>query len=59
MCHYAQLTVSETPAAVIVVILYEPLVAVDCVTPPLKVAVYPDKYLIIKRPLPPAAGNPD
>jgi hypothetical protein len=39
MRHYAQLTVSETPAAVIVVILYPPLLAVEEVTPPLKAAV--------------------
>jgi hypothetical protein len=38
MSHYAQLTVSETPAAVTVEILNPPLVVVDCVTPPLKVA---------------------
>jgi hypothetical protein len=39
MCHYAQLTVSDTPAAVTVDILLAPLVDVDCVTPPLNVAV--------------------
>jgi hypothetical protein len=39
MCHYAQLTVSDTPAAVTVEILKPPEVEVDCVTPPENVAV--------------------
>jgi hypothetical protein len=39
MCHYAQLTVSEIPAAVIVEILNPLLDVVVCVTPPLNVAV--------------------
>jgi hypothetical protein len=55
MCHYAQLTVSDTPAAVIVEILNPPAGAgVLCVTPPLKVAVNVSGYFKIITPEPPA-----
>ena len=57
MCHYAQLTVSDTPAAVIVDTLNPPAGAgVDCVTPPLKVAVNVSGYLRMIIPDPPAAA---
>jgi hypothetical protein len=54
MCHYAQLTVSEMPAAVTVETLNPPAVDVDCVTPPLKVAVNVSAYFRITIPEPPA-----
>jgi hypothetical protein len=59
MCHYAKLTVSATPAAVIVETLKPPDGAgVDSVTPPLKVAVYESGYLIITTPEPPLPPLP-
>jgi hypothetical protein len=55
MRHYAQLTVSDTPAAVTVDTLKPPLgAAVVCVTPPLKVAVKLSAYFKITIPEPPA-----
>jgi hypothetical protein len=54
--------VSDTPAAVTVEILNPPLVEVDCVTPPLKVAVYDEGYFNItipEPPVPPVPGLPE
>jgi hypothetical protein len=64
MCHYDQLTVSDTPAAVTVVIENPGTVveSVVCVTPPENKAVKYEGYLRITTPEPPfpplATGAP-